>query len=182
MNLKNLVQRFHYLLGATMHKNALPDPRPGNYHGVLTVVKPNNNAFYLYCGSFRDHLPRMYGIKLAPELPHAANYYLPIVDFSIPDPKEVLLLIDWIKNKTDEVCELYLGCNGGYGRTGLIAACILVAFEGMDAHEAIKVVRETVHPHCIETDQQVYFVINFAELLEETTLENAIEMARLNRL
>ncbi|AEH21912.1 VHS1099 protein [Vibrio phage 1] len=165
-----------------MHKNALPHPKPGMYHGVLTVVKPDNNAFYLYCGSFRDHLPSMEGIKLAPELPHAANYELPIVDFSIPDPGEVLLLIDWMQNKTNEVCELYLGCNGGYGRTGLIAACVLIAFEGMDAHEAIKAVRSKVHAHCIETNQQVYFVINFAKLLEETTLDNAIEMARLNQI
>lgn len=180
--LKSIVQRFHFLLGATMHKNVLPHPKPGMYHGVLTVNKPNNRAFYLYCGSFRDHLPSIKGIKLAPELNLAANYELPIVDFSIPDIGEVLLLIDWIDNNTNEDCELYLGCNGGYGRTGLIAACVLVAFEEQTVTSAIETVRKLVHPHCIETQQQEKFVQDFAEILDTLPLEAAIDMAHKNQI
>lgn len=178
--LKSLVQRFHFLLGATMHKNVLPEPKNGGYHGVLTVTKPNHRAFYLYCGSFRDHLPSVKGIKLAPELNLAANYELPIVDFSIPDIGEVLLLIDWMDNNTNEDCELYLGCNGGYGRTGLIAACVLIAFEELSVPRAIDWVRDQVHPHCIETRQQEQFVQDFADVLKTMPLDAAIDMAHKN--
>ncbi|AUR95926.1 protein-tyrosine phosphatase-like protein [Vibrio phage 1.215.B._10N.222.54.F7] len=162
-----------------MPKNIVPKIKTGFFHGCLTI--PNKHTgftFNLYCGSYHDRPENMLGIKLAPEIVRYCVYELPIPDFSVPTTNEVLRLIDWISNTTTENYELYLGCYGGYGRTGLIAACILVALTGIDAPDAIRDVRSKVHHNCIETPVQELFVQHFASLLKSATLEEAIALAK----
>ena len=50
-----------------------------------------------------------------------------------------------------------VACMGGVGRTGTVAACILVD-QGMGPSEAIAEVRRVRHPTAVETDAQVAFV------------------------
>lgn len=166
-----------------MPKNKAPNLKTGFYHGCLTVHNKHTDfIFNLYCGSYYDKLQGVKGIKLAPEIVKYADYELAIPDFSVPKTSEVLRLIDWISNTTTESYELYLGCLGGFGRTGLIAACILIGLTGIDAQGAITEVRSKIHQNCIETRTQELFVESFASLLETTPLDEAIALVKIEDL
>ena len=54
---------------------------------------------------------------------------------------------------------VFLHCMGGLGRTGLVAACILIE-SGLDQKEAIKKVRKA-RPKTIETALQELYVLNY---------------------
>ena len=54
-----------------------------------------------------------------------------------------------------------VACMGGVGRTGMVAACALVA-DGMPAGDAIAHVRSVRHPEAVETEQQRSFVHAYA--------------------
>ena len=54
-----------------------------------------------------------------------------------------------------------VACMGGVGRTGTVAACVLVE-AGMDAATAIATVRSVRHPQAVETAAQEAFVRAFA--------------------
>ncbi|QNJ59106.1 protein-tyrosine phosphatase-like protein [Vibrio phage vB_ValS_PJ32] len=164
--LNKLLNRFYYFVGAIMYKNELPPVKDGRYHGYMTVINIEDGlAFTLYGGSYLDRVKGVPGIKLAAEVDHPCDYELAIPDFSTPTEREVALLIDWIINTTRDNYELYLGCWGGFGRTGLIAACILVALEEQDPLDAIVRVRREIHGHCIETHEQRNFIVRFADLV-----------------
>lgn len=53
--------------------------------------------------------------------------------------------------------DVAVACMGGVGRTGTVVACALVA-AGVDADQAIRIVRETRHPQAVETAEQLAFV------------------------
>jgi protein-tyrosine phosphatase len=54
-----------------------------------------------------------------------------------------------------------VACMGGVGRTGMVAACALVA-GGLHPEEAIAQVRSVRHPEAVETEQQRSFVHAYA--------------------
>jgi ADP-ribosyl-[dinitrogen reductase] hydrolase len=60
---------------------------------------------------------------------------------------------------------VFLHCMGGLGRTGLVAACILIE-SGLDPEEAIKKVRKA-RPKTIETAVQEYYVMNYRQIIEK---------------
>ncbi len=175
-----LLHTLKYWAGLEMYTNKLPAHKAGSHHGVLTVAKPNNRAFNLYCGSYFSRPMTIPGIKLAPEILDVFDYSLAIEDYSTPTLAQTLLFIEWLNNKSEQVCELYLGCYGGYGRTGLIASVILVAFEGITAEEAVERVRKNVHPNCVETPAQFQFVRDFDDVIKTAGLAEAIRLAKLN--
>jgi protein-tyrosine phosphatase len=56
--------------------------------------------------------------------------------------------------------DVAVACMGGVGRTGTVAACVLVA-AGWDAEAAIARVRRVRHPSAVETPAQLAFVRKF---------------------
>jgi protein-tyrosine phosphatase len=58
-------------------------------------------------------------------------------------------------------CSVAVACMGGVGRTGMVAACALVA-GGLRPEEAIAQVRSVRHPEAVETAQQRSFVHAYA--------------------
>jgi protein-tyrosine phosphatase len=58
-------------------------------------------------------------------------------------------------------CSVAVACMGGVGRTGMVAACVLVA-DGMPAEAAIAQVRSVRHPEAVETERQRSFVHAYA--------------------
>ena len=57
-----------------------------------------------------------------------------------------------------------VACLGGVGRTGTVAACVLVR-AGYDPDDAIAKVRATRNPYCVESPNQQAFVRDYAERL-----------------
>jgi protein-tyrosine phosphatase len=112
---------------------------------------------------------RLVGVEHMPELlpRHILHINLPIEDESIPDS-------GWEESWRREgprvrgflahggrVC---VHCMGGFGRTGLLAARILVEF-GERPEQAIRFVRAT-RPGTIETGEQEEYVKSIADRLE----------------
>ena len=84
----------------------------------------------------------------------------PISDFSVPPKKkfnELKKLISFIKENLMLSKYVLIHCNGGKGRSGMIAALVLKAMKEKDT---IKKVRENV-VGAIETEEQETFVENW---------------------
>ena len=108
-------------------------------------------------------------VKLDPEnfsrtIKTAGIEYLhyPIVDGSVPDERESLLWdnerIPALLSRINNGCKILIHCRGGLGRTGLIAARLLIA-AGIKPVEAIAIVRD-VRTGTIENDLQEKWLIN----------------------
>ena len=87
----------------------------------------------------------------------------PIKDVSIPQMDPTIAEVAKLKAWVEEGKNLVIHCRGGNGRTGLVAACLLIAL-GKSPGNAIKAVRNQ-RPKAIETKQQEQFVYDFATKL-----------------
>lgn len=86
----------------------------------------------------------------------------PIPDRGAPaDARTFAAYLDELMTHLLDGRSVVVHCRGGLGRAGLTAACLLVQ-GGMDALEAIRLVRETRSPHAVETAAQEKFVADFA--------------------
>lgn len=97
----------------------------------------------------------------------ADTFGLEVAPYSIPDghaphdPRDFAAYIDELMTYLLNGRSVVVHCRGGLGRAGLSAACLLVQ-AGLDADDAIALVRETRSPHAIETPQQEQFIHDFA--------------------
>lgn len=89
----------------------------------------------------------------------------PIRDVSVPTSmKSFAKVIREIVRQLNDGKRVVVHCKGGLGRTGLTAACAIVAVSRnhINSSEAIKMVRQ-VRPGAVETSQQENFVALFEE-------------------
>lgn len=94
-------------------------------------------------------------------------YHLPIRDMDCPMPREAYKVVLYLKEAIEEGKKCLLHCKGGVGRTGMIAACYLVA-RGFNATDAINQVR-TINRAYIQTQIQEQFITHFEQYyLKET--------------
>jgi hypothetical protein len=109
--------------------------------------------------------PREYalaGVERLPELVPIGirHIQLPIADFSVPDDRwenaweREGALVRSVLRRGGKVC---IHCMGGYGRTGMVAARILVEF-GVEPKEAIALIR-AARPGAIEMPEQEAWVL-----------------------
>lgn len=146
--------------------------------GVPVQVGPIQGV--LYGGPFRKYVPgtrRLIGVKMAAEIDHPHDVSVPTEDYSIPDADDMTAgLIEALramKNGND----VYVGCMGGIGRTGLFMGCMAKVMadwetsgssdDGPDSTldhtlaDPVAWVRANYIPHAIETKQQQAFVREF---------------------
>jgi len=81
----------------------------------------------------------------------------PIHDQGVPDPGDLRKTLAWVQDHLDRGQRVVVHCMGGLGRSGLVAACLLVD-QGQDADQAIATVRAARDPRAIETLVQERFV------------------------
>lgn len=90
----------------------------------------------------------------------------PLPDGSAPrsphEMDEMLSLLGTAREEGDAA----VACMGGVGRTGMVAACALVA-AGTKPDQAIARVRAVRHPEAVETEAQVAFVGAYERHVEE---------------
>ena len=85
----------------------------------------------------------------------------PIRDHSVCTLAGMRETVSWLSETLDGGASVMVHCVGGLGRSGIVAACYLVA-AGLSAEDAIAEVRHTRSPYAIETAEQEEFVRLFA--------------------
>jgi protein-tyrosine phosphatase len=130
--------------------------------GITAVFNLTMRGEHPYCG-LKDGFLDSSGFSYNPErfmsrgIKHI-NFSWP--DMTIPTLHQALQIVQI------SIAEIYRGgkiavhCHAGYGRTGMIIACILIAKEGMAAEDVISYVRDR-RPGSIQTSGQVGFVSLF---------------------
>ncbi|MGI8905234.1 MAG: fused DSP-PTPase phosphatase/NAD kinase-like protein [Candidatus Sumerlaeaceae bacterium] len=107
------------------------------------------------------------GVPLHLVAEHGLHYlHLPIPDFHPPTLKQAEEFVEFAKMQRAEGRQITVHCRGGYGRTGTMLACYLIA-SGKTAEEAINLVR-AARPGSIETRGQERFVRDFENYLRAT--------------
>ncbi|HEU0236868.1 MAG TPA: DUF6508 domain-containing protein [Candidatus Limnocylindrales bacterium] len=82
----------------------------------------------------------------------------PIRDGAVPaDPAALRGTLDAVEARLRVGASVVVACRGGFGRTGLVVACLLRELSGLDGPAAVSVVRLR-RPGAVETAEQASFV------------------------
>jgi CRISPR-associated protein (TIGR02584 family) len=87
---------------------------------------------------------------------------LPIADQGVPGSREALVvLLAVLQQRLAEGASVVIHCEGGRGRTGVVAGCLLVSL-GASTPEALRRLQEARGPNCPENAHQRAFIARFA--------------------
>jgi protein-tyrosine phosphatase len=85
-----------------------------------------------------------------------------ILDTWVPDLAKTVELIEVLASHCERGNKLLIHCKRGFGRSGLIAACLLLKMEiTLLPSDAINHLRSTRSPYCFLHIQQIAFVSNY---------------------
>ena len=124
----------------------------------------------VFGGRFRQYVPgtrRLVGVKMAAEIDHPHDIGVPTEDFSVPS---VTLMTTGILKGIEAMSQgndLYVGCMGGIGRTGLYMGCmakVCIDYHGgsyMGFDDPVKLVRANYLGHALETGEQQAYAREF---------------------
>lgn len=148
-----------------MLKQLKSGPYPDR-NGDLTFVldwKMGYRRLTIYGGPFRAFdktADGAWGLNLKAEQPDPrADQYLPIRDYDVPeDAASARMAVLSVIEAAASGRKAYVGCAGGWGRTGLILA--LVA-KTLGQEDPVGFVRQHYTPHAVETREQKAYVDKF---------------------
>lgn len=130
--------------------------------GTLSLNLSSDKKYIVCGGPYIMKPPGMVGIKMALEVPYrldgSIEIGVPTLDFSVP------MVDDLQRGLTDAVNhilrgeEVYVGCMGGRGRTGLFLAILAKAF---GEKSPVEYVRLHYYTRAVETQEQYEFVGEF---------------------
>ena len=117
----------------------------------------------LFGGPYKQYEPntrRLVGVKMAKEITHPHDISIPTVDFSVPDTKDMIAGMAEAIEAIYAGNDIYVGCMGGIGRTGLFLACmhkVELDYYGK-VGDPVAYVRKHYYKHAIETEEQKNYV------------------------
>lgn len=120
---------------------------------------------YVYGGPYFKKPKDIHGVKMAEEINLPCDVSIPTADFSVPDINTMEKGLVKGLRLLSEHQELYVGCMGGIGRTGMYLAALRV-LEGFGTglgverlvDDAIEDIRRVYHPSAVETKEQREFL------------------------
>ena len=135
-------------------------------NGMLPIRLGFNGAYFdfdVIGGPFDAYKPGVngdVGVCVREErVPKTADFLLPIRDFSAPtDAKRVNHVLERVIDALLDGKRVYVGCMGGWGRTGLFLA-ILAKAAGHE--DPVAYVRKHYTPRAVETEEQQDYVRAF---------------------
>lgn len=122
---------------------------------------------FVFGGPFKKYVPgtrRLIGVKMAAEISHPHEVSIPTHDFSVPDAEDLTEGIIESLTCIKEGNDVYVGCMGGIGRTGLFMGVLskaLAEYNGEEEFDPVTYVRANYKGHAIETQEQMAFVRGF---------------------
>ncbi len=145
---------------------------PGTYHSERT--RQRLDAFIEFeIDTYIDLTAHGELLPYLPMLREQARYYglvvtharYPILDFSTPEPDQMVAILDTIDAALAAGHNIYLHCWGGIGRTGTTVGCYLVR-HGMTGQQALdqlstwwqEVPKSILNPNTPETEAQRDFI------------------------
>jgi hypothetical protein len=115
----------------------------------------------IYGGPYVEKPIGMFGIKMAREVKGFAHAYVPVEDYHVPEGAQVYDLYYALRFALQALAngrDVYVGCMGGVGRTGLFMSVLVRAL----GHSLpVDYVRKFYNPHAVETAEQQAFVMSF---------------------
>jgi len=125
-----------------------------NTYALISLMRDNEYTSFEIPDIFEK--AKLHGI-------HPVHY--PITDGGVPESHEAVLpLLTEICGYINDGKNVVVHCLGGLGRTGLVAACVIIMLLKIDAKTAISLVRKA-RKGTIQTFRQVTFVEDFAKFL-----------------
>lgn len=127
----------------------------------------------VFGGPFRNFSPerRLTSVRMAQGINMKADVVVPTHDFSVPSLEAMHQGMTRALEALMHGHDLYVGCMGGTGRTGLFMACLAkVNMEWFRAYgrewvcevdDPVAFVRASYRPHAVETKEQEKFVGRF---------------------
>lgn len=135
-------------------------------NGSIPIRVGNLINTTVYGGAYRQIPPGFWGVKMAAEIDHPHKVSVPTRDFCVPNTQDlqqglVKALMAMINNE-----DVYVGCMGGIGRTGLFLAALAkiqmeyrkVKHRPGGGDNPVLYVRKHFIPHAVETTEQVSFI------------------------
>jgi len=127
--------------------------------GIKAVVILVEAHELLHLGGIKNYL------KLLKEKGFEA-LHAPIKDFHVPSISQCIEIVKWISERMEEKKPVLIHCYGGLGRTGTIAACLLIYRYGLHPEDAIEKIRR-IKPRSLESPLQVTFVYKFYDYIKD---------------
>ena len=118
-------------------------------HGVTYIVQG---------GPYRACPNGVFGVKMAAEIDAPCDVSVPTQDFSVPGIEDATKGLKETVKAVLAGKNVYVGCMGGIGRTGLMLALLAKAFGESDP---VRYVRATYYSHAVETEAQKQFIAEF---------------------
>ena len=120
----------------------------------------------VYAGPFRDApFKGVFNVNLQAEPQEGyapIHYRLPIQDFGIPTVRAASFACAMIiYQKVARRREVYIGCRGGIGRTGLVLSLLTKIIFNVSGKDAIHYVRMQYYREAVETSAQQKFIEDF---------------------
>jgi len=129
----------------------------------------------VYGGPYRECPEGAYGVNMAAELRYLpSKVQVPTEDFQTPDPDDLLEGLRQTILALGAKQQVYVGCMGGIGRTGLFLAVLAKA---LGYETPVTYIRANYLSYAVETEQQQRYVDTF----DVSGLKSTVFHAKLMR-